>query len=52
VRTLVGDLTVRHRWTTVLVSHHRDDVAALAARRYRIEAGQLVAEQLSPSPLG
>ncbi|HVW91893.1 MAG TPA: ATP-binding cassette domain-containing protein [Devosia sp.] len=42
VRTLVGALTMRHGWTTILVSHHADDVAALAARRYRIEAGRLV----------
>jgi len=42
VRNLVGTLTVRHGWTTILVSHHADDVAALAARRYRIEAGRLM----------
>jgi thiamine transport system ATP-binding protein len=42
IRALVGDLTQRHRWTTLLVSHHADDVAALARRRYRIEAGCLV----------
>jgi thiamine transport system ATP-binding protein len=41
-RDLVGTLTTRHRWITLLVSHHADDVAALAARRYRIEAGKLV----------
>jgi thiamine transport system ATP-binding protein len=42
VRGLVGTLTARHAWTTILVSHHADDVQALAARRYRIEAGRLV----------
>jgi thiamine transport system ATP-binding protein len=41
VRDLVGTLTARHGWTTMLVSHHVDDVDALARRRYRIEAGQL-----------
>ena len=42
VRGLVGDLTARHRWITLLVSHHADDIAALARRRYRIEAGRLL----------
>ena len=42
VRGLVATLTERHGWTTVLVSHHADDIAALARRRYRIEDGRLV----------
>jgi thiamine transport system ATP-binding protein len=42
VRELVRNLTVRHRWITLLVSHHADDVQALAARRYRLEDGRLV----------
>jgi thiamine transport system ATP-binding protein len=42
VRGLVGALTERHGWTTVLVSHHADDVEAVTARRYRIEDGRLV----------
>jgi thiamine transport system ATP-binding protein len=42
VRELVRGLTERHRWITVLVSHHADDVAALASRRYRLEDGRLV----------
>jgi thiamine transport system ATP-binding protein len=42
-RNLVRTLTERHGWHTLLVSHHADDVAALAARRYRIVAGGLVA---------
>src|SRR5690606_30195851 len=42
-RTLVGALTRRHGWHTVLVSHHADDIAALAARHHRIVAGQLQA---------
>jgi thiamine transport system ATP-binding protein len=50
VRALVKTLTERHGWTTILVSHHGDDVAALAARQYRIEAGRLV--EVSPSSAG
>jgi thiamine transport system ATP-binding protein len=42
VRGLVKALTVSHGWTTILVSHHADDVAALTTRRYGIEAGRLV----------
>jgi thiamine transport system ATP-binding protein len=41
VRALVGQLTARHGWHTVLVSHHADDVSALAARRYRLDGGRL-----------
>ena len=41
-RDLVRDLTRRQRWITILVSHHADDVAALATRKYRIAAGRLV----------
>jgi thiamine transport system ATP-binding protein len=41
VRLLVRDLTAEHQWTTILVSHHADDIDALAARRYRIADGQL-----------
>lgn len=40
-RDLVGELTQRHRWHTVLVSHHADDIAALAKAHYRIVDGQL-----------
>ena len=40
-RELVGELTRRHDWHTVLVSHHADDIAALASRHYRIRDGQL-----------
>ena len=35
IRTLVKSLTERHRWITLLVSHHVDDVEALATRRYQ-----------------
>ena len=41
-RNLVGTLTARHNWTTLLVSHHAEDIAALARRTYRIEAGRLL----------
>jgi len=44
VRALVATLTAEQGWTTVLVSHHADDVEALASRRYRVEAGRLVAD--------
>jgi thiamine transport system ATP-binding protein len=47
LRHLVGALTAKHGWTTLLVSHNADDTAALAARRYRIEAGRLVELSLS-----
>ena len=41
VRELVGTLTARHAWHTILVSHHADDVEALASRRYVLEGGRL-----------
>jgi thiamine transport system ATP-binding protein len=41
-RGLVGELTARHNWTTLLVSHHADDIAALAKRSYRIDGGTLL----------
>jgi ABC-type sulfate/molybdate transport systems ATPase subunit len=41
-RALVKSLTSAHDWITVLVSHHQDDIAALAARRYEIQDGRLV----------
>jgi thiamine transport system ATP-binding protein len=41
-RQLVKDLTIRHNWHTILVSHHKDDVEALASRRYTISDGVLV----------
>ena len=44
VRDLVGRLTRDHRWITILVSHHGDDVRTLACRRYRIEQGRLIEE--------
>lgn len=41
IRALVGELTASEGWHTILVSHHEDDIAALAARRYRLEKGRL-----------
>jgi len=36
IRDLVQALTRRHGWHTILVSHHSDDVQALATRRYQL----------------
>jgi thiamine transport system ATP-binding protein len=41
IRDLVRTLTTRHGWHTILVSHHADDVEALANRRYVLESGRL-----------
>ncbi|MDP1730031.1 MAG: ATP-binding cassette domain-containing protein [Devosia sp.] len=41
-RALVKSLTAAHDWITVLVSHHKDDIAALAARRYDLREGRLL----------
>lgn len=41
IRTLVGELTTSEGWHTILVSHHEDDIAALATRRYRLSEGTL-----------
>lgn len=43
IRDLVRTLTIRHRWHTILVSHHADDIAALASRRYVLRDGRLAA---------
>ena len=43
VRDLVRTLTIRHDWHTILVSHHADDIEALASRRYVLAEGRLVA---------
>jgi thiamine transport system ATP-binding protein len=42
-RTLVKTLTERHGWATVLVTHHADDIAAIANRVYVLEGGVLSA---------
>lgn len=41
VRDLVRELTIRHGWHTILVSHHADDVEALAKRKYLLAEGRL-----------
>jgi thiamine transport system ATP-binding protein len=41
-RELVKTLTLAHGWHTILVSHHMDDIEAIASRRYRLDAGRLV----------
>lgn len=43
VRDLVRTLTIRHRWYTILVSHHADDIEVLANRRYLLANGRLSA---------
>ena len=43
IRDLVRSLTLRHRWHTILVSHHADDVDALASRRYMLRDHRLTA---------
>ncbi len=40
-RLLVKTLTVRHRWHTILVSHHRDDIKAIANRSYQLDNRRL-----------
>ncbi len=41
IRDLVRTLTRRHGWHTILVSHHADDIAALASRHYLLADGRL-----------
>lgn len=41
IRMLVGELTKSEGWHTILVSHHEDDITALAQRRCRLENGSL-----------
>jgi thiamine transport system ATP-binding protein len=40
-RTLVQSLTRKQKWATVLVTHHADDISAIADRVYRLENGRL-----------
>ncbi|MEO8758368.1 MAG: ATP-binding cassette domain-containing protein [Devosia sp.] len=40
-RTLVRSLTRKHQWATVLVTHHVDDISAIADRVYLLENGAL-----------
>ena len=41
-RALVQSLTQKHKWATLLVTHHADDIAAIADRVYRLEGGVLI----------
>ena len=43
IRDLVLQLTRDKGWHTILVSHHADDIAAIASRRYIIAEGVLAA---------
>ncbi|MBI4920849.1 MAG: ATP-binding cassette domain-containing protein [Devosia nanyangense] len=40
-RGLVQSLTLKHKWATVLVTHHADDISAIADRVYLLENGVL-----------
>lgn len=40
-RALVRSLTQKQKWATVLVTHHADDIAAIADRTYNLERGTL-----------
>ncbi|HWA20063.1 MAG TPA: ATP-binding cassette domain-containing protein [Devosia sp.] len=40
-RELVLSLTQKHKWATLLVTHHADDIAAIAQRVYLLENGEL-----------
>ncbi|MBD8067320.1 ATP-binding cassette domain-containing protein [Devosia sp. PTR5] len=42
VRALIARLTAQQGWHTVLVSHHIDDIAAVAQRHYRLVDGRLL----------
>ena len=41
IRELVSKLTREKKWVTLLVTHHHDDIEAVASRHYRLEDGQL-----------
>ena len=40
-RTLVKSLTRKHQWATLLVTHHNDDITAIADRVYELKNGVL-----------
>jgi len=48
-RTLVQTLTRQHQWATVLVTHHTDDIAAIADRVYVLENNVLAETQIGPA---
>lgn len=41
IRNLVSKLTQERKWVTLLVTHHQDDIEAIANRHYRLESGRL-----------
>jgi thiamine transport system ATP-binding protein len=41
-RNLVKSLTQKHQWATLLVTHHADDISAIADRVYELKNGILV----------
>jgi thiamine transport system ATP-binding protein len=43
IRILVSELTHERKWVTLLVTHHQDDIEAMASRHYRLDAGRLAA---------
>lgn len=46
-RALVKSLTRKHQWATLLVTHHADDIAAIADRVYELKNGVLTATPAS-----
>ncbi len=40
-RALVQSLTRKQKWATVLVTHHADDISAIADRVYLLSDGRL-----------
>jgi thiamine transport system ATP-binding protein len=40
-RALVRSLTRKQKWATLLVTHHADDISAIADRVYRLDGGRL-----------
>ena len=41
IRGLVSKLTQERKWVTLLVTHHPDDIEAIATRHYQLENGRL-----------
>lgn len=41
IRNLVSKLTRERKWVTLLVTHHLDDIEAIASRHYRLSGGRL-----------
>ncbi|MEQ1771268.1 MAG: ATP-binding cassette domain-containing protein [Devosia sp.] len=41
MRAMVKDLTRKQKWATLLVTHHADDISAIADRVYLLEGGTL-----------